>query len=694
MKKRNRSIHPQYLKPMCSAVALAFASSGHARIAIIEHETAVYEMPRSQIKTYIQRETIEANLKPVKAIRPGALSDEEVLAIPEKYLTPELKVRKQEAKKNLVEQKATKAKSKAAKELGPLKEAQVVKVRGKGNKIVNLRIDEAVWVPPTAAVDSAILAPQQKLPEVELLQALEVRGSEQVRSEIKSGDQREVKELFASEKQDSADRKPLLTASDFYQQGDFATALTLSIDVLSDPKTSRDQKVLARYLAAHSLFQRGFYASALPFLVDLVDSKLRRSAIGMAALALEKTREDGPANQILSKVSLSQIPDEHKALFSFHLGRILMNTGAREAALAAFMRVDSDHPRYPEAEYYMGVIRSSEVSASVNEKAWEDEKSTVGLARAHFEAALASGRTRETRDLLNLIRLSLARLAYQSKQFNQSVFLYNEVETTSPFSREAAYESAWSLYRIGEFNRALGVLHPLGSPYFESRDLAEIWILRSLSYLKLCRFDEARRAANTFESLAQSVGPELQEAVRAIQKANLETPSDLGKVAMADWIKNVLMSDAVVEKDLSNESLFMTEGSRLAPLSQNLRIVDPELRTSVSTALDKELARRRKVVAGALKPYAIGRLQDIEAEYRAQRQRLDFLRFEIYSQATKFPRALERPEAKKLLARGEFLPGVFLKGQEILWRYSGEYWLDELRGYDYFIPTECRSDEG
>ena len=42
-----------------------------------------------------------------------------------------------------------------------------------------------------------------------------------------------------------------------------------------------------------------------------------------------------------------------------------------------------------------------------------------------------------------------------------------------------------------------------------------------------------------------------------------------------------------------------------------------------------------------------------------------------------------------MIEKAEFLPGVFLKGKETLWRFNGEYWWDEISGYDYFIPTEC-----
>jgi len=658
-----------------------------AKVVILEAETQIYEIPRSQIKTYIQKATLEQNLRPVKAIKPGSVSDEELLAIPEKYLPPELK----ERQKQIRDQKKISKKRKELESYTPGIESDFVKIKGAKDKILSLKIDEAVWVPPTAASLGAILAPQRKLPDVEVLQELKIETSGEVRKEIKAGEAREIDEYFQNGQTQDANKKDLLAAYKAYKDRDFASSTTLSLSALSDAKND-DLKINARYLLSHSLFQAGFYASALTQLVELSSTKLRRSAVGMAALALEKTRDDGAANQILSKISLSQIPTEHQALFSFHLGRILMNTGAREASLAAFKRVSSDHIRYPEAQYYMGVIRSAEISSSVEASDWEKEGSMVNRARLHFESALVSAKTQSANDLVNLLNISLARLAYQTKQYNQSIFFYNEVGMDSPFVKDASYESSWSLYRLGEFNRSLGLLHPIGSKYFESRDLAEIWILRSLNYLKLCRFNEATHAANQFEVTLKNTDPDLQADANKIKVLALSRASQLQESDLSDWVKKLLLSDSVVKKDLTREALLLKERAELNALRKNLRIDDEELKNSSAQVLEGALDRKVAAIGTAIKPYLISRVSDIIDEYKTQRGRLDFLRFEIYNQATKFPKALERPEAQKLIAKGEFLPGVFLKGRETLWKFNGEYWFDELKGYDFFIPTECRSE--
>ncbi len=675
----------KHIRPLLLPLAMMACTAAQARVLMIISQTEEIEIPRSQIKTYIQKGTLQGNLKSIKAVKPGAYSDEELATIPERYLPAELVQKQRSIKARMRQSDALRPKKLSRKE-------DVVTIGRGENKTYKLKIDEAIYIPPRARSAGILLAPQKRLPEVELLQEVKVKSSEKIRAELEPGDPREMHVLFDYGRTSEEARRPLLPAYAAYADKDYATAVTLALAIMST-RSSAETSDTARFLAAHSLFQAGFYSTAMPFVVELVDSKWRRSALGIAAKIIEKTRDDSSANQILTKISLSQITENLRPLFSFHLGRVLLGSGAAGAALAAFDKVPSEHLRYPEAQYYMGVIQSSELGSNIGEADWNREGSPVYVTRMHFEQAVVGGRSSDAKDLKNLAALSLARLAYQGRQYNQAIYYYQSVDSASPFSREAIFETAWSLYRLGEFNRALGTLHPLGGPYYEGKDFPELWILRSLNYLKLCRFDEAQKAANTFEQWSRDLMPTLRDASRNIGSLSLDKPSDLERAALPPWLRTIVLADPVVRKDRTREDLLLEEGRRLAVLRKNERVRSSDLRNSAADTLQVTLDKKLRALGVALRPYVQNRVEDLASEYKSQRERLDFLRFEIYSQANRFPGALDRPEAKKLIAKNQFLPGVFLKGHEILWRFSGEYWFDELRGYDYFIPTECKSEE-
>lgn len=679
-----------------SLVLWAFVSNqSNAKIAILADEGVSIELPRQQETLMTpKRQTEEVKMTPITPQKPSFLQDEDLLSIPTHFLPPDL-----QKKQAAIQEQVQKKKSQRATVPPPARpraaQGKVIlrsqkKIQGPGKQSIEVNIEETVWVPPSGSRERVVLQVQRKLPDVEKLEALEISASEQVKKEIDPGEPREMDELFSYGNPKDKDSQQLLEAYQAYRQKDFASAVTIAIKFVNDPKSSASLKERARYVAAHSLIQAGFYNSSLAFLTGLVDGKWRRSAIGMAALAIEKTRDDSAAYSILSKISLAQIPEKYRPIFAFHLGRVLMRDGEADAARTAFEKIDYTSPRFPEAQYFLGVIGSLDIHPKEEAKNWEKENSRIFRVKRHFEDAMVDSGTKEARDLRDLAHLAIARLAYQAGLYHQSIYHYREVKNDSPLARDSLYEMAWSLYRIGEFNRALGALHPLDTSALQGRDYADVWVLRSLNYLKLCRFDEAATTSRTFEKVKNEAVRDLELARNIIAQSSFQRPLDLENPNLPRWVQSVLHDDAITQKDLTREKLLNQERSRLAVLKQNQKVLNPELRELAHDYLERILERRALGLGTALKPFLVSKIKDSIDAYQTQKDRLDYLRYEIYSQASKFPRAIERPQAKKLLAAKEFLPGTYLKGREVLWRFSQEYWQDELFGYDYFIPSECQ----
>lgn len=628
---------------------------------------------------------IKASLEQ-KSKKKEELEDLELLNVPDKYLTPELQVRKRVA-----QQKYKNSPALVAKRIKP--KTSTIEVKdSSGSKKVDIR--DTIVKAESKSVGAQVLSAKRVLPDVELIQEVSIEASKEVKKEIFPGEKREVFEIFNYGKTTEPAKTALLAAYRSYAAEDYATSATLAYKVFSETKNDETQ-VLAAYVMAHSLFQAGFYSTALGPLVELSETKWRRSALGMIAESMKHTQDRSAVRGVLEKLSLSQIPEKYKSLFAYHLGRILLNAGQAQAATSAFAQVETDAPEYADAQYFTGVLLSEGSPSGPQAKQdWQTEGTQIFDARASLEAAAQAARTRKDYNLRDLANISLGRLAYQAELYNQAVYYYNEIPTGSPYVRDAFFESAWALYRAGEFNRSQGYLHPLGSSYFEQRDFADLWTLRSLNYLKLCRFDEATKSVNAFQSLHGKTLNDLQSSVSLLKDAKFAKLSDIDAKGFPDWVKKIILEDPLVMEDKVRESRLFTEKSRLALLEANPNVNDSGLKKNAREFFDKIIDRRLSFLIKSVKPYVVARLDEITRDYQAEKPKIDILRYEIYSQATKFPEAVKRTQAKRLIQEDEFLPGVFLKGKEILWRYSGEYWEDELKGYDYFIPTECTDNKG
>lgn len=661
--------------------SLLFTLPALAKITIPTGDvTGEYLILPTLFKDDAARKNIKANLDQ-KSKKKEELEDLELLNVPDKYLTPELQVRKRVAQQKLKNNPAV-----AARRIKPKTSTIEVK-SSEGSKKMDIR-DTIVRV-EGKSVGAQLLTAKRVLPDVQLIEEVSIEASKEVKKEIFPGEKREVVEIFQSGQTKDPVKVPLLAAYRSYAVSDYATSATLAYKVFVETKNDETQ-VLAAYVMAHSLFQAGFYSTALGPLVELSETKWRRSALGMIAECMKHTKDRSAVRGVLEKLSLSQIPDNYKSLFAYHLGRILLNAGQAQAATSAFAQVPSDAPEYAEAQYFTGVLLSEGIpSGAAAKQGWQTEGSQIYDARASLEAAAQAARTRNDFNLRDLANISLGRLAYQADLYNQAVYYYNEIPTGSPYVRDAFFESAWALYRAGEFNRSQGYLHPLGSSYFEQRDFADLWTLRSLNYLKLCRFDEATKSVNTFQAMHGKTLSDLQSSIAIIRDAKFSKLSDIDQNQVPEWVKKVILEDPIVLEDKEREHKLFAEKKKLQLLESNTNVSDASLKKNAREFFDKIIDRRLSFLIKSVKPYVLSRLEEVSRDYAAEKPKIDILRYEIYSQATKFPEAVKRTQAKRLIEQDEYLPGVFLKGKEILWRYSGEYWEDELRGYDYFIPTEC-----
>ncbi len=489
------------------------------------------------------RKNIKASLDQ-KANKKEELEDLELLNVPDKYLTPELQARKRVAQQKLKNNPAV-----AARRIKPKTATIEVKdAAGGTSRKMDIR-DTIVKSEARSVGATQLLVAKRVLPDVELIEEISLVASKEVKKEIYPGERREVFEIFQNGTTKDAAKTPLLSAYRSYVAGDYATSATLAYKVFSETKNDETQ-VLAAYVMAHSLFQAGFYSTALGPLVELSETKWRRSALGMIAECMRHTDDRSAVRGVLEKLSLSQIPEKYKSLFAYHLGRILLNAGQAQAATSAFAQVTTDSPEYADAQYFTGVLLSEgSPSGATAKRDWQTEGTQIYDARASLEAAAQAARTRKDDNLRDLANISLGRLAYQAELYNQAVYYYNEIPTGSPYVRDGFFESAWALYRAGEFNRSQGYLHPLGSSYFEQRDFADLWTLRSLNYLKLCRFEEATKSVNTFAAIHGKTVGDLQYSINAIRDTKFTKLSGIDDQAIPSWVRKVVLEDPIVLED-------------------------------------------------------------------------------------------------------------------------------------------------
>lgn len=339
---------------------------------------------------------------------------------------------------------------------------------------------------------------------------------------------------------------------------------------------------------------------------------------------------------------------------------------------------------YARARFLEGLVQYGQGQA---QPAVESFKEVVRLTNPR-RGRVADRRLRE------LALLQLARVHYEHRQNRYAIFYYDRMPWGGDSWLEALWESSYAHYRVGDYEKALGNLLTLQSPYFRDEWFPESWILKAVIYYENCRYPEARAILDEFRAGHEDLYRELRRMTAAGTQpaalyATLEDVRRNGAArgALQRRITKVALTDRAV-RQLDDTILEVErEAARLDRQGGELRQAFRE--SALGHDLRERLRRER------------ARLVD-EAGARA-RARLEYERDalrDLLEQALRIKIEVARNEREALevaLHRGEpvdvvraYRYSVAVSDEHQYWPYDGEFWRDELGTYTYTLTKGCR----
>ncbi|MBC7792535.1 MAG: hypothetical protein H7Z43_02410 [Clostridia bacterium] len=358
---------------------------------------------------------------------------------------------------------------------------------------------------------------------------------------------------------------------------------------------------------------------------------------------------------------------------------------AREAirqGLEMIGEVEADSKFYARAKYLEGLLQflAGTDQAAVN--AWLEVVRVLN----------PRGGARLDPKLREMAFLSLARVHYGYKQFDRAAYYYDQIERDSENWLTALFEASWSYYQRGDYEKALGNLLTLHSPFFEREYFPESQLVKSIIYFEACRYSETRVIVDDFISRYTVVMDELEK---------LTAEGEAGGERIFDRI-------AVLQSGSTDDDTT----ARLVSLA----LSDPDIRTA--RAVMRQVQEQQKALdtsnedfkgspLGAEVRSDIGKAQVEHAKEAGEVTRKKFER-ELYAlkgllaQALRVKLEVARAERQNVEGRirGEVAsnkiipakPRTVVDDEHLFWPYEGEYWRDELGTYELDFSM-CRSDE-
>lgn len=509
----------------------------------------------------------------------------------------------------------------------------------------------------------------------------------------------------------------MAAANQVFQRGDFDTAALAYDAVLRDPALSEAHDE-ARYQLAKSLYRLGLYHSALAQL-DLIlqrgpqGSKFFHNALEWLFQVGKKTvNEDVIVNDVARYANGTLPPSSQDAFsyllarYSYERGHALDESGRPAEAKKAYdevrrltvqvrpeagarppSRPAGDEPRLDEGDLYArarfldGLVQYAEGNG---QSAVESFKEVVRLTNPKRGRA-PDARVREQ------AFLQLARIHYEHKQNRYAIFYYDKMPWGGDSWLEGLWEASYAQYRIGNYEKALGNLLTLQSPYFREAWFPESWILKAIIYYENCRYPEAREILDEFHGGYEGLLGELDRI----------TGQRSQPAAFYD-----LLEDA--ERGRAQGSAHLRRILKLALTDRDVKRLHDTI-AEVEGEMDRGLGGRREAFRGS------ALAKDLRAQLEAERGRLvdeagararakleyerDALK-DLLQQALRIKIEVSRQERQALegaLSRGgpvdvlkDYRYSTAVSDEHLYWPYDGEFWRDELGTYTYTLTKGCR----
>ncbi len=395
-----------------------------------------------------------------------------------------------------------------------------------------------------------------------------------------------------------------------------------------------------------------------------------------------------------------------------------------EAALKAVKRVTKTYALYPQSTYLRGLVHFARGEFEPAVKSFREVvRMTNPRASNDDEQAMVNAKLRE------MAFFSLARIHYQFEQFRYAIFYYERVSRDSEAWLEAVFESSWAHFRLGEYEKALGNLVTLQSPFFAGEYYPESSILKAITFYENCRYPEARAFLSEF---TQNYGGVLTELERLVGEAPSMSTAPKGEAA-AGAESGPVMEAPSTEKtaeqlyeELTTLEKKVAEGkddavSSIALTARLLRLALSDKRVAGFKAAIDEIDQEKALLLSMAAPFAGG---DMAAELRqgldarraelvtlagtllrdkleSERQFLTDLKAKLFRiQFQIIKREKETLEASlanqsQAVSLGDYNFTTATDDERLFWPYEGEYWRDELGTYQYTLTKGCRpSSEG
>jgi len=238
------------------------------------------------------------------------------------------------------------------------------------------------------------------------------------------------------------------------------------------------------------------------------------------------------------------------------------------------------------------------------------------ILRLYLEPALAAAKSPEK---LSLHYLNVARLLFQSGEMDGAQGFYEKIPAGSQYYLDAREELSWVLLRKGDVALVRGQLQSLSSKIYRDRFQPEVPVVRSVSNLKLCYYDQVQADLEDFNKNYAGWAKKIDSALKQTETPR---PDADEMTALAENRLKYLETERARIQELGQESIKAVLPA--IGMQKHWVELDAQLLKAIESAKqDRSIEYKRQWKAQQLAlAEAIRKMRFIRIEFLSQVRRL------------------------------------------------------------------------
>lgn len=426
------------------------------------------------------------------------------------------------------------------------------------------------------------------------------------------------------------------------------------------------------------LVKEGLYFSALPWMKEYIvkndrplDSEMENALDEMLYHTGVRTFESLPES-VLRKGRSGNI--------RYILAKRFLKKGKHSEALEELRGISGAHPVYPFVANLKGVIYSEMNKYSEATSQFHDCVRASDSKASQLKSGIAFNQLKMNKEYC---LAGISRASFGSRDFKGAESNYLDISKDSFVWPEILFEEAWTSYYMKNYNRTLGKLISYKAPVFDFIFNPEIEVLKALTYLKMCLYDDANKTADEFYEKLLKPSRDLRYFLINRGKNygyfySLMTDFESKKMSPLSIVDQILLSirkdsafiemrNALIRALEEKEKMSSLPRGRFnIELARNLNVVIEEYRNLIGSYIR----------AGLVSKYA---------ELYSAFQGMSYIKLEVLAQRKE---KLYQSEYSPSNKRGD-VKYIERNDKQYFWTFNGEFWADELGDYVFALRSEC-----